>query len=331
MSHLYKINGQRIFVDTNSLKAYPITPLAYKMIGSLTPPLTKDCPSALRYSYAKYDSNDVSSAYKEIYSLYKKGLIYSEDYKDNNETSDNSPDIIRLKTDKSFSIEKFPDVLNELVSEYKNAGRYEIQINLADYSFCDIDKIIFLMKELSDAKNTNIYLILLSKDALLSDEIVDFVKMRQHYNVAIGFTISKDNIFFSENLFPLAKSGIKNITAEVTSDNANDFDENEINSICLEYEKISRAQIKKNTDMNFEFLPFQTVKSDKDSIPLKRIYLTYENGVLISPDKNKNSECKNCWANIACGNFREKEPSPLCKIEKTILECTIMLHINRNS
>lgn len=79
MLHIFKLNGHRIAYDTSARRAYPLSALALKMLDSLTPPLTEDCPSALRYAFAKYDSNDLSAAYAELYTLYKNGLLFAKD------------------------------------------------------------------------------------------------------------------------------------------------------------------------------------------------------------------------------------------------------------
>ena len=49
-----------------------------KILYTVTPPLTPDCPSALRYALAKYDSHDLADAYAEVYALYENGLLFAE-------------------------------------------------------------------------------------------------------------------------------------------------------------------------------------------------------------------------------------------------------------
>ena len=56
-----------------------LSALAYKMLGLLEPPLTPECPAALRYDLAKYDSQDVDEAYDELYALSESGVLFSED------------------------------------------------------------------------------------------------------------------------------------------------------------------------------------------------------------------------------------------------------------
>lgn len=78
MLHIFKLNGHRTAYDCATRTAYPLSSLAMKMLDTVTPPLTPDCPSSLRYALAKYDSHDLADAYAEIYALYKAGLLFSE-------------------------------------------------------------------------------------------------------------------------------------------------------------------------------------------------------------------------------------------------------------
>ena len=81
MIHAYKLNGQRIVLDSASGAVHVLSALAFKMIDYLKPPLEPECPSALRYDLAKYDSADVEEAYSELYRLYKDGTLFSDDIK----------------------------------------------------------------------------------------------------------------------------------------------------------------------------------------------------------------------------------------------------------
>jgi len=78
MLHIFKLNGHRTAYDCATRTAYPLSSLAMKILDTVTPPLTPDCPSSLRYALAKYDSHDLADAYAEIYALYKAGLLFSE-------------------------------------------------------------------------------------------------------------------------------------------------------------------------------------------------------------------------------------------------------------
>lgn len=82
MLHIFKLNGHHAAYDCTSRTLYPISALAMKILDGITPPLTEECPSALRYAYAKYDSRDLSEAYAELYALYKAGLLFSSEKED---------------------------------------------------------------------------------------------------------------------------------------------------------------------------------------------------------------------------------------------------------
>lgn len=79
MLHIFKLNGHRAAYDCAARTYHPLSALAMKIIESVTPPLSPECPSALRYSLAKYDSGDLSAAYREVYALYDAGLLFADD------------------------------------------------------------------------------------------------------------------------------------------------------------------------------------------------------------------------------------------------------------
>ena len=71
MIHFFKLNGHRIAFHTDTGAAHPVSALAMKISEVVSPPLSEECPSSLRYSFAKYDSHDLSEAYGEVYALWK--------------------------------------------------------------------------------------------------------------------------------------------------------------------------------------------------------------------------------------------------------------------
>lgn len=77
--HTFKCCGQRIALDVPSGAVHVLSELAFEMLQRIAPPLAPECPTSLRYELAKYESSDVSEAYDELYSLYKDGLLFSED------------------------------------------------------------------------------------------------------------------------------------------------------------------------------------------------------------------------------------------------------------
>ncbi len=78
MIHLYKYSGRKCCYDTSSGAVIELSALQYKMMGALEAPLPALCPTSLRYELAKFDSEDVTEAYDELYALYRDGLIYGK-------------------------------------------------------------------------------------------------------------------------------------------------------------------------------------------------------------------------------------------------------------
>ena len=78
MIYLYKRNGKKCCYDSASGAIIEMTALQYKMMNAIEAPLSPTCPTSLRYELAKYDSEDVSEAYDELYGLFSDRLLYAE-------------------------------------------------------------------------------------------------------------------------------------------------------------------------------------------------------------------------------------------------------------
>lgn len=78
MIYLYKYNGRKCCYDSKSGAVIELTALQYKMMGAIEAPLTPVCPTSLRYELAKFDSEDVSEAYDELYGLFSDGILFAE-------------------------------------------------------------------------------------------------------------------------------------------------------------------------------------------------------------------------------------------------------------
>ncbi len=79
MVHSFKLGGHRWAYDSGSKKLHILDELAFKMLDYIELPMPKDCPSALRYDLAKYDSAAIDDTYAELYRLYTEGSLYSDD------------------------------------------------------------------------------------------------------------------------------------------------------------------------------------------------------------------------------------------------------------
>ena len=78
MVHSFKFGGQRVAYDSVSGAVIPLSELAFKMLDYIQLPMPKDCPSALRYDLAKFDSAAISDTYDEMYALYKEGKLFAD-------------------------------------------------------------------------------------------------------------------------------------------------------------------------------------------------------------------------------------------------------------
>ena len=52
-----------------------LTSLQKKMLPQIILPMAEECPTALRYALAKYDSQAVAEAYEGLYELWQAGEI----------------------------------------------------------------------------------------------------------------------------------------------------------------------------------------------------------------------------------------------------------------
>ena len=82
MVHSFKLGGHRWAYDSGSRSLHILDELAFKMLDYIELPMPKDCPSALRYDLAKYDSEAIDDTYAELYRLYTEGSLYSDDRTD---------------------------------------------------------------------------------------------------------------------------------------------------------------------------------------------------------------------------------------------------------
>lgn len=78
MVHYFKLAGQRMVLDCASGYIANVDEMTYKMLVYLTTPLPADCPSAIRYDMAKYDSALVDKTYAAILADHKAGRLYTD-------------------------------------------------------------------------------------------------------------------------------------------------------------------------------------------------------------------------------------------------------------
>ena len=80
MIHRYEQNGFFIVLDVHSGAVHVLDEMTYEMTGLLEAPMPKECPQALLDALAsKYAADKLREAYKELYTLYEEGTLFSED------------------------------------------------------------------------------------------------------------------------------------------------------------------------------------------------------------------------------------------------------------
>lgn len=79
MVYKFKFASHRFAFDTGSGTLHPLDELGYKMLDYLVLPMAPDCPSALRYDLAKYDSQAIDEVYDQLLTLWRDGKLFSPD------------------------------------------------------------------------------------------------------------------------------------------------------------------------------------------------------------------------------------------------------------
>ena len=80
MIHKFKQNGMDILLDVNSGGVHIIDDLTYDLLDYVQPPLEGECPAeALSALSDKYPEQELREVWEELKSLYKDGILFSED------------------------------------------------------------------------------------------------------------------------------------------------------------------------------------------------------------------------------------------------------------
>jgi len=79
MVHKFKFGARRYCYDSESGTLHLLDELSYKMLDYIEIPPAPECPSALRYDLAKYDSADISEAFDKMAASYHEGKLFTPD------------------------------------------------------------------------------------------------------------------------------------------------------------------------------------------------------------------------------------------------------------
>ncbi len=93
MIHKFKAKDINILLDVNSGGVHVIDDITYDLLDDIEPPFAEECPKdVLNKLTGKYSAEDIEESYKEIVSLYKDKLLFSDDvYGDFANTAVESP------------------------------------------------------------------------------------------------------------------------------------------------------------------------------------------------------------------------------------------------
>lgn len=82
MIHKYYLNGTYIVVDANSGSVHVLDKVAYDILDFISPPLSNEIPQKLMLNL-NYPLNELKEAYEELFSLFKKNMLFSKEEKPN--------------------------------------------------------------------------------------------------------------------------------------------------------------------------------------------------------------------------------------------------------
>ena len=80
MIHNYQSNGMNIVLDVHSGGVHVVDDLSYEILDYIKVPMDEKCPDNIIDGLSgKYNADEITSCYEELYSLYKEKILFSED------------------------------------------------------------------------------------------------------------------------------------------------------------------------------------------------------------------------------------------------------------
>jgi uncharacterized protein len=79
MVHVFTALGCYIAVDVNSGAVHELDEITYETLRLIKPPMEESCPEEIKKLLSRFDGNDVDVAWRELYSLFLQGMLFSED------------------------------------------------------------------------------------------------------------------------------------------------------------------------------------------------------------------------------------------------------------
>lgn len=123
MVHKFKFGVHRFIYDSESGYTHAVDELGYKMLDYLELPMAKDCPSALRYDLAKYDSDAISAVYAEFRKLSDEGKLFAADVAFDAVEADGKGGALVEDSDAGVTVKSVPGADNEVVASVDELSR----------------------------------------------------------------------------------------------------------------------------------------------------------------------------------------------------------------
>lgn len=79
MIHYFECNGFYLLLDIASGAVFQIDRLTYDLLPFLSAPLEEKCPAKIIDSLPQYPKKEIEASYKEVFTLYKQHLLFTED------------------------------------------------------------------------------------------------------------------------------------------------------------------------------------------------------------------------------------------------------------
>lgn len=291
MIHYFKLAGQRIILDEASGYTAAVDEITYKMLAYLTLPLPEDCPSAIRYDMAKYDSRLVDETYASILAQHKAGLLY---------------------TDIPFDADKAPTVcMLTSVSPTETLDGITCPVLLCDTNNTEHAQ---LLCNTAKEKGLALTVILTADGNFPCDRLIVPAERFSQYKdsapivgVRFSYDVKKPDIL--SKLIEYADNGVTLIDA--VPENPGEREEGAQTALLKEFGRAAKEVfLRKKEGRPVEFLPF--------SLQGKHA----KHGV----GAHRNERCLTCSHRMVCGGRRLSFAD--CEVKKTLADCAIMLELS---
>lgn len=293
--HYFKLAGQRFALDTASGYVTAVDEIAYKMLVYLTPPLPEDCPSAIRYDMAKYDSQLVAKTYASLLELHKAGKLF---------------------TDVPFAPETFAkkQLILSSAGDPVMIGDMAAGFSLTITDTDDPDAVIALCKtaKAAGAASVTVYVTKdgsFDADRLMFSEAQYDAHKKDAPQVGVVFTCGKDVPSPLAEVVRLADAGVKLIDMKIAED------EISVTALCKELSKVAKELfLREKEGRPVTFLPFARMEGSIQAVT--------EDTKAFSADR-----CAGCDHRMCCSGRYVDDTQ--CAVMEACADAQIFLNLNR--